>query len=144
VAALCDPNPLRAVRNAAAKSTGKDHVAQWRRSALLLCCFFILVANFGWGFILDHYELVYSTLGVCLRCRLAAANVTRIAFWVMTGASTLACVLLAFGFFRPRKKQVVAGIVTYVALYVVGVLALPYLFQTFVVKPNELSVRRLI
>jgi uncharacterized protein len=25
---------------------------------------FILVVNFGWGFILDHYELVYSTLGV--------------------------------------------------------------------------------
>src|ERR1035441_180017 len=41
---------------------------------------------------------------------------------------------------RPRAKQIVVGIVTYVALYVVGVLALPYLFQTFVVKPNELSV----
>jgi hypothetical protein len=101
---------------------------------------FILVANFGWGFILDHYELVYSTLGVVHGAGYAAVHVTRIALWVMTGASALACVLLAFGFFRPQKKHVVAGIVTYVALYVVGVLALPYLFQTFVVKPNELSV----
>ena len=121
------------------KSTGKitlrDGIAQH-----FIVLLFILVANFGWGFILDHYELVYSTLGVVYGAGYAAANVTRIAFWVMTGASTLACVLLAFGFFRPRKKQVVAGIVTYVALYVVGVLALPYLFQTFVVKPNELSV----
>ena len=121
------------------KSTGKitlrNGVAQH-----FIVLLFILVANFGWGFILDHYELVYSTLGVVYGAGYAAANVTRIAFWVMTGASTLACVLLAFGFFRPRKKQVVAGIVTYVALYVVGVLALPYLFQTFVVKPNELSV----
>jgi hypothetical protein len=25
---------------------------------------FILLANFGWGFNLDHFELVYSTLGV--------------------------------------------------------------------------------
>jgi uncharacterized membrane protein (UPF0182 family) len=45
------------------KSTGKislrDGVA--RHFIVLL---FILVANFGWGFVLDHYELVYSTLGV--------------------------------------------------------------------------------
>ena len=101
---------------------------------------FILVANFGWGFILDHYELVYSTLGVVHGAGYAAAHVTRTALWVMTGASALACVLLAYCFIRPQTKHVVAGIVTYVALYVVGVLALPYLFQTFVVKPNELSL----
>jgi uncharacterized membrane protein (UPF0182 family) len=121
------------------KSTGKitlrDGIAQH-----FIVLLFILVANFGWGFILDHYELVYSTLGVVYGAGYAAAHVTRIAFWVMTGASALACVFLAFGFFRPRKKQVVTGIVTYVALYVVGVLVLPYLFQTFVVKPNELRV----
>jgi hypothetical protein len=121
------------------KSTGKITLRNGVVQHFIVLLF-ILVANFGWGFILDHYELVYSTLGVVYGAGYAAANVTRIAFWVMTGASTLACVLLAFGFFRPRKKQVVAGIVTYVALYVVGVLALPYLFQTFVVKPNELSV----
>jgi len=121
------------------RSTGKitlrDGIAQH-----FIVLLFILVANFGWGFILDHYELVYSSLGVVYGAGYAAAHVTRIALWVMTGASALACVLLAFCFLRPRKKQVVAGIVTYVALYVVGVLALPYLFQTFVVKPNELSV----
>jgi hypothetical protein len=121
------------------KSTGKitlrDGIAQH-----FIVLLFILVANFGWGFILDHYELVYSTLGVVYGAGYAAAHVTRIAFWVMTVASALACVLLAFGFFSPRKKQVVTGIVTYVALYVVGVLVLPYLFQTFLVKPNELSV----
>ena len=100
----------------------------------------ILAANFTWGFILDHYELVYSTLGVVHGAGYAAAHVTSVAFWVMTGASALACVLLAFGFFRPRAKLVVAGIVAYLALYVVAVMALPYLFQTFVVKPNELSL----
>ena len=46
---------------------------------------FILVANFGWGFILDHYELVYSTLGVVHGAGYAAAHVTRVALWVMTG-----------------------------------------------------------
>ena len=42
------------------KSTGKitlrDGIAQH-----FIVLLFILVANFGWGFILDHYQLVYST-----------------------------------------------------------------------------------
>jgi uncharacterized membrane protein (UPF0182 family) len=101
---------------------------------------FILLANFGWGFILDHYELVYSTLGVVYGAGYAAAHVSLVALWVMTGASALACVLLVLGIFRPRAKQVVTGIVIYGALYAVGVLALPYLFETFEVKPNELSL----
>ena len=101
---------------------------------------FILVANFGWGFVLDHYELVYSTLGVVHGAGYAAAHVTRVALWVMTGASALACVLLAIGFFRTRTKHIVTGIVIYAALYVIAVMALPRLFETFMVKPNELSL----
>jgi hypothetical protein len=101
---------------------------------------FILVANFGGGFILDHYELVYSTLGVVHGAGYAAAHVTRAALWVMTGTSVLACVLLAIGFFRTRTKHIVAGIVVYAALYVIAVMALPRLFETFMVKPNELSL----
>ena len=119
------------------KSTGKitmrDGVA--RHFIVLLI---ILVANFGWGFILDHHELVYSTLGVVHGAGYAAAHVTKAALWGMTGASALACVLLVGCFFRPQAKQVATGIVIYGALYVVGVLALPYLFETFLVKPNEL------
>ena len=121
------------------KSTGKitlsDGIAQH-----FIVLLFILVANFGWGFILDHYQLVYSSLGVVHGAGYAAAHVTRAALWVMTGASALACVLLAIVFFRTRSKHIVAGIVTYAALYVVAVLAVPFLFQTFVVKPNELSL----
>jgi hypothetical protein len=101
---------------------------------------FILAANFGLGFILDHYELVYSTLGVVHGAGYAAAHVTKVALWGMTGASALACVLLAIAYFRPRAKQVVAGMVIYAALYVVGVMALPRLVEAFVVKPNELGL----
>jgi uncharacterized membrane protein (UPF0182 family) len=121
------------------KSTGKITLRAGIAQHFIVLLF-ILVANFGWGFILDRYELVYSTLGVVHGAGYAAAHVTRIALWVMTGASALACALLAYCFIRPRTKHVVAGIVIYIALYVVSVLALPYLFQTFVVKPNELSL----
>ncbi len=111
---------------------------RWARQHFMLLLF-ILMANFGWGFILDHYDPVYSTLGVVHGAGYAAAHITRVALWVMT-ASALACVLLAIGFFRTRTKHIVTGIVVYAALYVIAVMALPRLFETFMVKPNELSL----
>ena len=121
------------------KSNGEIMVRDGTRQHFMVLLF-ILAANFGWGFILDHYELVYSTLGVVHGAGYAAAHVTQAALWMMTGVSALACVLLAFGFFRPRTKHIVGGIVTFAALYVVAVLLLPALFESFIVKPNELSL----
>ena len=105
----------------------------------LILLLFILAGTFAWGFYLDHYELVYSTLGVVYGAGYAAAHVTRIALWMMLGASVLACALLALAFFRPRVKPLVIGIGVYALLYLGGVLALPPLVQAFVVRPNELS-----
>ena len=121
------------------KSSGKITLRDGARQHFMVLLF-ILMANFAWGFVLDHYELVYSTLGVVHGAGYAAAHVTRVALWVMTGASALACVLLAVGFFRTRTKHIVAGIVVYAAIYIIAVMALPSLFESFVVKPNELSL----
>jgi hypothetical protein len=101
---------------------------------------FILAGTLGWGFYLDHYELVYSTLGVVYGAGYAAVHVTRVALWIMLGASVLACTLLVLAWFHPRVKPLAIGIGVYALLYLVGVLALPYLFQTFVVRPSELSL----
>ena len=47
---------------------------------------FILVANWGFGLYLDHYNLVYSTLGVVYGAGYTADHVTRIALWIMVAA----------------------------------------------------------
>ena len=101
---------------------------------------FILVASFGWGFYLDHYELVYSTLGVVYGAGYAADHVTRIALWIMVGVSAVACVLLALNFFRPRLKMLAVGAGVYVALWAIGVPLAPFVFQKFVVQPSELAL----
>ncbi|MFY9835479.1 MAG: UPF0182 family protein, partial [Xanthobacteraceae bacterium] len=101
---------------------------------------FILVANFGWGFYLDHYELVYSTLGVVYGAGYAADHVTRVALWIMVGVSAVACVLLALNFFRPRIKILAVGAGVYVALWIIGLALLPFVFQKFVVQPSELAL----
>ena len=60
--------------------------------------------------------------------------------WGMIAVSIVACVVLAFNFFRPRWQTLAIGAGAYVALYVLGIMLIPAIVQTFVVKPNELSL----
>jgi len=101
---------------------------------------FILVANWGFGLYLDHYNLVYSTLGVVYGAGYTADHVTRIALWIMVAVSAAACALLALNFVRPRFSALLVGSGIYVALYVVGILLLPAVFQKFLVQPSELAL----
>ena len=101
---------------------------------------FILIANFGWGFYLDHYELVYSTLGVVYGAGYAADHVTRVALWIMVGVSAVTCALLVLNFFRPRLKMLAVGAGVYLALWAIGVLLAPFVFQKYVVQPSELAL----
>jgi hypothetical protein len=62
----------------------------------------VLVADWGWGFYLDHFELLYSTQGVVYGAGYTADHVTRIAYWLMVGAASALCALLLLNVFRPR------------------------------------------
>ena len=101
---------------------------------------FILVASWGWGFYLGRYDLVYSTLGVVYGAGYTAAHVTRTVLWIMVAVSAIGCALLVLNLFRPRFKALVIGVGVYAVLYVVGMIAVPQLFQKFVVQPSELSM----
>ena len=101
---------------------------------------FILAAAFGCGYYLDRYDLLYSTMGVVYGVGYTADHVTMIALWVMIGVSAAACALLVLNFFRPRWKAMAIGVGAYVALYVIGIVLVPALFQKFVVQPNELAL----
>ena len=101
---------------------------------------FILVANWGFGLYLDHYNLVYSTLGIVYGAGYTADHLTRIALWIMVAVSAVACALLVLNFFRPRFSALLVGSGIYVVLYVVGILLLPAVFQKFFVQPSELAL----
>ena len=101
--------------------------------------FFVLIASFGWGFYLDHYELLYSTQGVVYGAGYTADHVTRIALWIMVGAAAALCALVVLNIFRPRFRAIGIGSGIYVALYFIAVLLVPALFQRFAVQPNELA-----
>ena len=134
------PGLLRIVRTVAGKPRPRaDRPPQY--PAASVGASFILVANWGWGFYLDHYELVYSTLGVVYGAGYTADHVTVVVLWIMVGVSVAACALLVLNFFRPRFKAVAAGAVVYAVIYFGGIIVLPQFFQKFVVQPSELRWR---
>ena len=104
--------------------------------SILLC---VLVASWGWGFYLDHFELLYSTQGVVYGAGYTADHVTRVAFWIMLGAAVALCALLVLNIFRPRLRAIVIATGIYVGLFIVAVWVVPALFQRFEVLPNELA-----
>ena len=112
----------------------RSHAAS-HLSALL----FILVSCWGFGFWLDHYELVYSTTGVVYGAGFTADHVTRLALWIMVALSVVACAALAYNVWRQHLRLLAAGAVVYVGAYIVGILLVPGLFQQFIVVPSELA-----
>jgi uncharacterized membrane protein (UPF0182 family) len=121
-------------------SNGRKIAIGGNATAHLCVLLFVLVADAGFGFYLDHYELVYSTLGVVYGAGYAADHVTRIALWVMVAVSTVACLLLALNVLLRRFSALLVGSGIYIAFYVVGVLLLPTVFQKFLVQPSELAL----
>ena len=91
---------FKAVSLSRSKNTWQDGTATSHLSVLLL----ILVANFGIGLLLNHYQLVYSTMGVVYGAGYTAAHLTRIALWCMVALSIVACVLLGVNDFRRRLR----------------------------------------
>jgi len=100
----------------------------------------ILVADSGVGFYLDHYQLVYSTLGIVYGAGYAADHVTRLSLWFMVAASAVACVLLAVNAVRRQAGALLIGSAIYLVLYLVVDQLLPLAFQKFLVQPNELAL----
>jgi uncharacterized membrane protein (UPF0182 family) len=101
---------------------------------------FVLGASWCWGFYLDHYELLYSSLGVVYGAGYTADRVTRLAYWIMTSAAVALCALFVLNVFRPRFKVMVVAAGVYVGLYCVAVWLAPIPFQRFKVQPNELAL----
>ena len=58
----------------------------------------------------------------------------------MVAVSAAACALLVFNFFRQRFSALLVGSGIYLAVYVVGILLLPGVFQKFFVQPSELAL----
>jgi hypothetical protein len=106
-------------------------------ASVLLC---LLAAIFGWGYYLDRFSLLYSQMGVVYGVGFTEDHITITALWIMIAASILACAMFIFNVVRPNWKMVSVVVISYVALYVLGIVIVPGLVQKFYVQPNELKL----
>jgi uncharacterized membrane protein (UPF0182 family) len=107
-------------------------------SGLLIAVF----ANGAFGFLLDHYELVYSSQGVVYGAGYAADHATRLGLWFMFTLSLVACALLGLNIVFRRFGALLVGVAGYLVLYGLTVSLMPYLVQAFVVQPSELELEK--
>jgi uncharacterized membrane protein (UPF0182 family) len=117
-----------------------DAATGGRAAAHISVLMALLAADFGWGFYLAHYELLYSTVGVVYGAGFTAANVTRWALWGMVAGSAAACALCVVNVFRQRMVELstVAGV--YAVAWIIGIYFVPGVFQKFIVQPSELAM----
>jgi uncharacterized membrane protein (UPF0182 family) len=106
----------------------------------LMVLLIVVVGSWGWGFYLDRFDLLYSSVGVVYGAGYTVWHITRIALSIMIAASVLLCALFAASLFRPKLKLIVSGGSAYIALYIAGIVLLPGLVQKFSVQPNELEL----
>jgi uncharacterized protein len=133
--ASCVYGYIAVLRN---RLTGGAVIGRRARSHLSILLL-ILVATWGFGFWLSHYQLVYSTVGVVYGAGFTADHVTRIALWIMLGLSVAGCALLALNVYRANTRMLLIGAGTYIGAYVLGIIILPVLCQKFIVQPSELA-----
>jgi uncharacterized membrane protein (UPF0182 family) len=116
-------------------TTGRRSGALSHLSALLV----IFFADWGFGLLLNHYQLVYSTMGVVYGAGYTADHLTRVALWGMLALAVAACVFFAFNVVRPRLRPMIAAGAGFVGIYALAVILVPSLFQKFIVQPSELA-----
>jgi uncharacterized membrane protein (UPF0182 family) len=101
--------------------------------------FFVLAASWGWGFYLDHFQLLLPHPRSRLRSRLHRGSCDADRLLDHAGRRGGLCALLVFSVFRPRLRAIVIATGIYVGLFIVAVWVVPALFQRFTVQPNELA-----
>lgn len=102
-------------------------------SILLAIPFFLR----AWGYKLNTYDLLYSTLGYVYGPGYTDIHARLIAFYILIGISILAGILVLANIFRQGVKLPIAAVVIlFGASLLVGALY-PAAMQKFYVKPNE-------
>jgi uncharacterized protein len=127
---------LGVVRWGGGSPRGKNWTATVHGSVL----FVLFVANWMWGYYLDRFELLYSTLGVVYGVGYTAFHVTRISLWVMLFASLSLILWILWNLWRRQGKRILLGVGGYFLLHFIVITVLPAAVQKFTVEPSELEL----
>ena len=119
---------------------GSPRGRNWNATVHVSILFLLSVGNWMWGYYLDRFDLLYSTLGVVYGVGYTAYHVTRISLWVMIFASLFLVIWILGNLWRRQGKMILLGVGGYFLLYFVVITLLPSAVQKFTVQPSELEL----
>jgi len=100
----------------------------------------LFLLAWGCGYYLDRFHLLYEAGGAVFGPGYTDVAVVLPVLAVMAGASVALVGVVLVGAMKTRMQWPLLGVVSYVVIAVVVLLAMPSLFQQFVVRPNELEL----
>jgi uncharacterized membrane protein (UPF0182 family) len=112
----------------------------WTPVAHVSILFALFTFAWAWGYYLDRYELLFSTLGVVYGAGYTMDHVNQVGLWMMLFASIALGTLVLANLYIRRFKSIFIGVGGYFVLYFIVLLLLPGLIQKFKVEPSELEL----
>jgi uncharacterized membrane protein (UPF0182 family) len=112
----------------------------WKALGHIAILFVFFIGSWAWGYYLDRFQLLYSTLGVVYGVGYTVDHVTRISLWIMIFASLALVFFIVFNLLRRRFRAILVGMGSYFILHFVVITLIPGLVQRFEVQPYELEL----
>jgi uncharacterized membrane protein (UPF0182 family) len=116
-------------------------LSQPARTHMLLLISVILAVKAG-GYVLDGYDLVYSSRGAAFGASYADVYARLPALRILTFVALAAAALSLAQIYRPGFVLLIAGIAVLAVVHVLGLNLYPSLIQRFRVVPNEVDAER--
>jgi uncharacterized membrane protein (UPF0182 family) len=116
-------------------------LSQRAKTHLLILIALLLAVQAG-GYVLDSFDLVYSTRGAAFGASYADVYAVLPALRILTVLALIAGVLSAVQIHRPGFILLFAGLGTLLVVHIVGLNLYPSLIQRFRVVPNEVDAEK--
>jgi len=102
----------------------------------------LLLLGWTWGFYLDRYEMLQEGGGTVYGAGYTDINAVLPALWVMIVATLVLAGLVAYNLYKRDLRLLGYGVVGYLVLLLVGLVAIPSLVTQLTVLPSELDRER--
>ena len=117
------------------------YLSEKARTHLLILIAVILLLK-AVGYLLDSYELVYSSRGAAFGASYTDIYAILPALRILTVLALAAAVLCVLQVFRPGFRYLIGGVAVLVLVHAVGLNLYPSLIQRFHVVPNEVEAEK--
>jgi len=100
----------------------------------------LFILNVGFGFFLDTFGLLFSEHGVVFGAGYSDIHGKLLFYRILVVMTPLAGLVFLAGVLKGSRNMIMFPPILVIAVYIIGIVAYPYVLQKFKVAPNELAL----